>query len=306
MKKLIPVAALFLVALLTWLPVLSSADEALLIWDGPLQANPVQYDQALHEWTFNGHRFGDDGKIIIAGQGMSFTDGISRSPSGITKVQSTTSFTTGTSNAIALTGVGAGHVLTLQFSYFQASTTALSPPTDTNGTPGTCNAPTGQLVDGSTHLVGAQIWFVSNTNAGTHTYDIPLTSGGDVHATLTEWSAMPTTGLLDQHPASDQSGAGGTASITSGTTTTLAQANELALIAMASSNTGPGNAATDITNPPAGWTTLLFYNNTTVSIGAQQSFMVTAATTPLTAAWGWTNDPSTNGAQGVICTLKGL
>lgn len=115
-------AALFLVALLTWLPVLSSADEALLIWDGPLQANPVQYDQALHEWTFNGHRFGDDGRIIIAGQGMGPGPGISRAAGGggcgagtFAHIQDVgdTSVGGGTSFALPSWTVVAGHVVTM-------------------------------------------------------------------------------------------------------------------------------------------------------------------------------------------------
>src|SRR5215470_16951040 len=144
----------------------------------------------------------------------------------ISKVQQAT----GTGATITLNGVVAANALSLQESAFDGTlTTALSTPTDSNGTFAVVSAAAGTRASGlGTALVG--IWAEKNTASGTHTVTPDARNG--YSGCVVEWSGLDTVNLIDGANSAASSAAGGQTSQSTGTSGTTAQAVELVLLAL--------------------------------------------------------------------------
>jgi hypothetical protein len=213
----------------------------------------------------------------------------------ITKVQSTTSNTT----SIALSGVTAGNFLVLETSYYRggSSTTAPTTPSDSNGTVQVAVAPTA-VTDGS-NVGGSAIWYVENTNSGTHT----ITGLESNHnSTLTEFSGLATSTSKDQ-TTSASSTVNAHTSQSTGTTGTTAQASELAVIALCLVSNG-GAANVGLTDPVSGYTTLQVVQNDFSDIATQHAYQILSATGTQSATFNWTDNETSELSEACIATFK--
>lgn len=199
---------------------------------------------------------------------------------------------------LTLNGVASGSLLTVEFSYTQVGNlTAVATPTDSGGTWVAASAPAGQ---GSVDLTGAKIYSEQNAASGTHTASIAFTGGTtDARATLTEWAGALTSTALDVAASANATTA---QTVTSGTTAATAQASELSVVAMCIAS-GVGVTDALITNPPAGYTSLQYFGNTSTDIGVEHAYKILNATGTQSVTWTWT-DATTLFSQGVIATFK--
>ena len=214
----------------------------------------------------------------------------------LTKVQSVT----GAGATLVLNGVAANNALTFQESSFDNSSgTALATPTDSNGTFTIASADAGTQATGlGFALVG--IWYNQAAAAGTHTVTPQARNG--YNGTLTEWSGLATSGMLDVAKSAG-SGAGGQTSQATGTTSATAQADELVLICLSVGAT-PGAANIGLTDPVSTFTTLQVVNDDAGNIGTMHSWKETAATGTQSATFNWTDNSATETTMGCIATFK--
>ena len=229
-----------------------------------------------------------------------------------TKVQSATPVivTAGTSLSIALTGVAAGNCLILTVSYFDGSqVTSAVPAAPTyagaaSGTATTANAPACRI-DGGANGRGAAIYYVPNiATPGTYTFTVnPYNHAGQLYAeaTLVEWSGL-TAAPLDQ-TSSGFTGLVDAGTGNTGTTSTLAQSNELVVSAM-TLLCSVGSTNSHISSPAStGYTSLAVNQDTQNFIGVEHSYKEAGSTAGQIATWTWDTGLSPYGSQQVIATF---
>ena len=214
----------------------------------------------------------------------------------ITKTQSTT----GNGATIALTSVASGSLLTLQDSFFRATTTGAGEtvPTDTQGT--WSIAQNGAPGNDTNSDGGSGIFYQANVAAGTHTVTPQANSGHN--ATLAEWAGISTTTPFDVGANARTVNSSITSQVT-GTTATTAQADELVLITLGLGAT-VGSANVGFTDPVSGFTSLQVNPNDSSDLATFHAYKVVAATGTQSATFNWTDSETGQYCGANIATFK--
>lgn len=207
---------------------------------------------------------------------------------------------TGTGN-LTLNGVAAGNALIAFQSSFRntSTTTAIAVPTDTNGTF------TGGIAGtGATWLSGAQvaitgIFYQQNAASGTHT--LTFEANGSNEKTLSEFSGMATSGLLDVNTSAVTNNTDHTSQVT-GTTGTTAKPNELVVIAHALCAPG-GVADISYTDPVSGFTTLYKIPNDLSDVATFHAYKIISAIGTQSATFNWVSHEADMGGHAAIATF---
>lgn len=215
-------------------------------------------------------------------------------------VQSNPQASSGTTITLTLNGVGAGSTIIVA-AITQSSSGTASSISDTNGTY-TLAKDSGSFGTGTGEH--AMVWYMENAASGTHTATVTqVSTARPSWGVICEVSGLLTSGSLD----TSASGGGTTAqSLATGSTATLAQAIEFAIAIGGMTSSGAGSANIGITDPPTGasWLTVAATQDDTSSKpGAECAYIITAATTALSASWTWT-DANTRSSAGAIATFK--
>lgn len=221
-----------------------------------------------------------------------------------TKVQQVSAVVVAGVVTLAMTGVTAGNLLTLSLNYYEpGSTTAVATPTDTGGTFVAAIVPVG-LTIGGTDLTGSSMWYQRNAPAGAHTAVATINgSGPTAHGSLIEWSGLDTSAaVFIAAQAASSSSVVGTQSRVSGTPANSAGAGDLVLAQVAIAS-GTGVADALISNPPAGYTSLLYAGDTAIDIATEFAFQSAVGGSAPNTTWTWT-DASTVASAGVIAFFK--
>lgn len=206
--------------------------------------------------------------------------------------------------AATINGVTAGNCLIAVVSIAQIlnAAQAVITPTDTNGTWADVGSNALTLDTLNSWYYGTMIATQQNCNSGSHTvtYTFP---NGSTYAELTvfEVSGLLTSGAVDKLSHLDQQGSG-THPLTVPNTAVLSQADELVVVGISLlAPTGAANAA--ISDPPTGYTSLHAQQDTSSTVGAQQSYKIVASTSAVGVSWDWT-DTTIEVECGQIVTLK--
>ena len=153
---------------------------------------------------------------------------------------------------------------------------------------------------GADTLCEASIWYCANIGSpsGTHTVTANPTAGSDnyINVIASEISGQNTSSPLD---ATTSAAISSTGDVATGTTATLAQADEIVFI-VASVSASNSNIAIDT---PATYTRIGVNQDSTATIGFEASYKIVAATTAVTAQWSHDNTGQDE-AAGVIATFK--
>lgn len=216
----------------------------------------------------------------------------------ITNVQSTTSATT----SITLNGVAAGNTLVLLVGWYRdTGTDAVFPtPTDSNGTVAVATSPAPADDSLNAHDMGAAIFYVTNANAGTHTFTLNAVNN---HATLVEFSNMAVASFDVAANARTQGSSSATSQVT-GTTASTAQASELVVIACSLAATSGGTSDVGWTDPVSGFTTLQKTINISTDLPVLHAWKEVSATGTQAATFTWTTGNATGFMQAAIATFK--
>lgn len=232
--------------------------------------------------------------------------GVTVTPSQPSLVQSSTpNVNDGSTNtpSVTLTGVASGDDIFVFLNYVQIGAA--------HGASATCS-------DGSSYTEAASIVYNVNTrylnavfrlaaaSAGTHTITCTLNEGGTGDAPFSYLIASevagdnPSTGVDGLATASASS-----ATPATGSTGTLAIANEIVFAIMGGAADGSRTTAGWI-NPPTGFTSI--YSNIggggSAFLGASFSYEVVSSTAPVSASWGTLDNSQSWGA--LIATFQGL
>jgi hypothetical protein len=205
---------------------------------------------------------------------------------------------------VALSGVAAGNLLTLNMGALTnasgANSVVFDLPTDTNGTWKFAAQYAGNNT-GGTGAVLTGIAYCGNAASGTHTVTIraagwSLSTG---HATLSEWSNFGTSPSVDVAAFNNATTAQANTAGPTGTT----GANVELVLAAVTVKSGAGVANAAISDPPSGFTSLYVQNVTNAGDSAMEhAYLVTAAQGAQSAIYTWT-DGTTALSQAVVATL---
>lgn len=212
-------------------------------------------------------------------------------------VQSTTSATT----SIALNGVAAGNTLVLMVGWYRdTGTDAVFPtPTDSNGTVAVATSPAPADDSLNAHDGGAAIFYVTNANAGTHTFTL---NSANLHATLVEFSSM-TASSFDVAANARTQGSSSAISQVTGTTGVTAQANEIVVIACSLVATSGGTSDVGWTDPVPGYTTLQKTINISTDLPVLHAWKEINAVGTQAETFNWTTGNATGYMQAAIATF---
>ena len=208
---------------------------------------------------------------------------------------------TGTGN-LTLNGVAAGNALIALDSTYRNPTTgaAVGTPTDSGGTFTGGIGGAAALLHTSLWDVGIGIFYQANAASGTHT--VTYEASTVKQHTLTEFSGMATSGLLDVS-ATAKTNNGTVTSQATGTTGATAQNDELIIIGIAIAHDG-GAANIGFTNPVSGFTTLKIISNTSADVGTLHAYKIVSASGTQSATFNWT-DSEIGGEHAAIAAFKG-
>jgi hypothetical protein len=205
---------------------------------------------------------------------------------------------TGT-GALVLNNVVAGNALVCWQSMYRASGSgAVTVPTDSAGTFTGGIAGAGAVFNAS-EGIAVGLFYEANAAAGTHT--VTPESATIDHGTLSEFSGMATSGLLDVSATAKTENATVTSQAT-GTTGTTAQDDELIAIGMAIGHTA-GVADIGWTDPVTGFTTLFTFANTSTDVGTFHAYKIVSATGTQSATFSW-SDSEVGSEHAAIATFK--
>lgn len=211
---------------------------------------------------------------------------------------------TGAGATVVINSVVAGNLLTYENSYFRNPSTGLGEnnPADSQGQTWSAGRADAPAISGGFDM-GTSHFYIQNALAGTHTCTPEVNSSHFV--TITEWSGMLTSGVLDASVAA-QNGSGAGTSQATGTTSTTAQADEIVMIAFAMGATGTGATDVTFTDPVANFTTLQINKNDATSTALMHCSRIISAIGTQTATFNWTTSDPTQWWQASIVTYKGV
>jgi hypothetical protein len=181
-------------------------------------------------------------------------------------------FTTGTTNTVTITGVTAGNLLTVQF-IGAAAPVATQSLADSNGTVTPAANPNN--VDG----VYAGIYYVPNANSGSHTFTLTTNVNASGELIACEWTGVVASSPADAANSSSGTSTGATASLTT------TNANDLVIAVVANSS---GSATTGITDPPTNYTSIYVQQDGSTLDAGETAFRNLSSSGAQSIAWTWT------------------
>ena len=217
----------------------------------------------------------------------------------VVKVQSIS----GSGATIVLNGCVAANALVMLDSYFRTTGTGVgeATPTDSNGTFSVASADAPAGFAGGTNDVGVGIFYQQNIASGTHT--VTPQANTEIHATLTEYSGLSTTGMFAAGSVKSAKTAetNHTSQVT-GTTTTAAAVGDLATITFCIA-ASPGAANIGLTDPVTNYTTLHIAQDDATSVAREQSFRVLTSGGTQSATFNWTDASASQSSHAAIATF---
>lgn len=209
----------------------------------------------------------------------------------------------GTSTTVTLNGVTAHNTLALRVNYYHPTTNNTpAVPTDSQGAVFVGRAQSS--IFSNSGFSGIVQYDKLDAEAGTHTATVTLRDVGASYAEI-EFDEIPTCTAADITNVS-----GGSASAASttgggtGTSATLAQANEAvfaSLMMFAGTGLNPAGISTPAT---AGYTSQSVNQNTTTNLGAEFSYKEVSATTAVSGNWTWSADSTQLTWASLLVTYK--
>lgn len=171
-------------------------------------------------------------------------------------------------------------------------------PTDTAGQ--TWLKAVGPVSVGATQPDQSKIacYYLLNANAGTHT--LGQTWSANMYGGYVFFECPPCTAA---DVSTSNGGTTNTTSLSTGTTATTTQANDIVVIGVTTNTSGAGLANSAFTDPPAGFTSLFAAQATNAHTGAQFSYKEVSSAGAQAGAWTCTTGSLTSW-QAFVATFK--
>jgi hypothetical protein len=207
----------------------------------------------------------------------------------------------GTTCTPTIAGVAAGNLLVLELHWQQDSNLSTAPATASGWTLPAGGAPAGVACKGVTSYdTGVAVYYIENASSGAHSAVLTCSSGGVMSARIHEFNSGFTSGSFDKLHAQTAAGSSNSAGGSTGSTTTLANANSIIFTTV----TGPGLnsvAAMGVSNS-SGYTTLGAQQHSDTSVCSSTSYSIVSVTTAVSASWTWSGATGEYGA--IIVAFK--
>ena len=214
----------------------------------------------------------------------------------------------GVQGSTALTGVTAGNALVLVMTTLDFSGTAVGPistPTDSQGAKVWCNYQPAVVTASTGDKLAVVFYVFANVGAGSHTVTpgmLGVAANTQSILTLHEVSGLGPTPIIDGFATANTVPGASNTSQVSGTTATLTQASQLALIGVTHS-TGTGFAGAGYT-APTGFTQSNVSNDGTVTAPGELAYQILSSTSAISATWTFVADATMRGIIGAIATIR--
>lgn len=207
---------------------------------------------------------------------------------------------TGNGATLVLNSVVAGNALTMKDSYVRNVSTGVGEavPTDTNGTWATGRADVPTFANPFDLGVGQ--FYLQNAASGTHTVTPQANSAH--RTTLSEFSGLLTSGMLNDSNGGGSTGTG--LSQSTGATSISSNAGDLVEIALGHGDTSTGFNPIGLTDPVSGFTTLQVKQDSTTDLAMMHAYQVLSAGGTQSATFNWTFSAASNFWEASIVTYK--